>query len=268
LVDGEADRFPLSFTLTCLLLALGVAVFGVRRAYFGYFAGATIVVIVTALAVNIAHSMQGSRSSLARRIVEIEAGKPARPGSELADATRRVLRTVVPSLSGRATVLVVISCFALSATLLSAALKLPRFVETEAVLASWWLTLSVTLTVLLYRGFRMGDDYRFVVRKPSFVKAIKGTDSPSLRKLADLGVQGALDLEGCALLIVSIGTAILALSASWLLTELLFPLLFLVVYRLLHGALARVANDVHACAGDALRSVRWGVCWAAAYSVS
>ncbi|HEY2407596.1 MAG TPA: hypothetical protein VGI10_16420 [Polyangiaceae bacterium] len=71
---GEADRFPLSFTLTCLLLALGGAAFGIRRAYFGCFAGTTIVVVVVALAVNIAHSMRGSRSSLARQIVEMEAG--------------------------------------------------------------------------------------------------------------------------------------------------------------------------------------------------
>jgi hypothetical protein len=57
-----------------------------------------------------------------------------------------------------------------------------------------------------------------------------------------------------------------AVAASWLFVELIFPALFFVVYVLVRSALARVTNDEHACTGQLARAAGWALVWSSVYT--
>jgi hypothetical protein len=183
---------------------------------------------------------------------------------------RRVVQAVSPKLSGRATALVVL--LALLGASLSFPLALHRqpWLEIEAVLAAFWCILSLTIGVLLFRGFRLHDDLFFYA--PSFELARR-------RGQGDLGLDGCgiadlgcADAAGCdeggglvfaGLLVV--GVVVLATLLSWLVVEAILPLAFLAFYMVLMAALKRAARDRHDCQGQLRRALGWAMAWASVY---
>ena len=123
------------------------------------------------------------------------------------------------------------------------ALHLPHWVEAELVLSLWWAGWAAVLTTLLYRGFRLSDDH--VLAAPRF-------DWPSRRKTSEASgcdPVGCIDLGGWGEALLGALLLVVTFAASWLVVELVVPALFFLSYLLVRGALARVTNDDHACAG-------------------
>ncbi|MFS8067444.1 MAG: hypothetical protein ACMG6S_13870, partial [Byssovorax sp.] len=203
---------------------------------------------------------------------EIVMGK----GSPFRAQARRVLLAAAPRVSGQATALVVCASLVASAVLLPASLKLPRWIEAELVLALWWVILLGVLSVLLYRGFRIRDDFVYFApwNRPSSPPAdgkakVDGkakADGCGSLSLAD-GCSGGLDGEGClAVIVVGAGLAA-AFGAAWVAVELAMPVVFLVMYWAFMRAIGRVANDWHSCEGSLGKSLGWGALWATIYVV-
>lgn len=168
---------------------------------------------------------------------------------------RRLAQATTPRLSGRNVTLVVGAALLFSAVGLPLAVRLPGWLVLELVLLSWWAALTVTLSVLLYRGFRLEDDYWYRTPLTRLQRSTRG----------ELKLDGggcALDLNEVAFLFLALG---LVLLAAWLLIELALPTLFLLVYTLLLRALSSVSNDDHGCEGKLGRSLTWGALWAFAY---
>src|SRR5262249_10174101 len=105
-------------------------------------------------------------------------GAPARP------SLARRLR--LPRLSGKVSAAWLVCCFALTAVLIPMALRLPRWVEFEIVLAAWWAIWLAVLAGLLYTGRRVTDDHRLGEPRNWF-------SSGKARRLADKDQQPAPD---------------------------------------------------------------------------
>ncbi len=187
---------------------------------------------------------------------------------------RRVLMAASPRISGSATALVLLACFGASAVLLPATVRLPRWVEAELVLGVWWAIVSVVTTTLLYRGFRLRDDFVYFApwNRPSAPGEAKSSFRGSSKKsgswLDGLNpLDGLADAEGCLVLLAVLVFAGLALGAAWVLVELALPVVFFFMYALFMRAIGRVANDKHDCQGALSRSVLWGTFWATVYVV-
>ncbi|MEZ4410316.1 MAG: hypothetical protein R3A52_28125 [Polyangiales bacterium] len=243
--------------------------------------GAGVAALLTAA---IALSGVGTDPSVERR----EADEPAPEPSPVAApayraSARRVLLAAAPKVSGRATALVMLACFAAAAVLLPASLRLPRWVEAEAVLLAWWAIVGVTLTALLYRGFRLRDD---VVYFTPWNRPPADRDNPGVgNKLGDAlsgcgsggcdpgcGDIGGCGASGCGELGegLLVGAAVLvalavAFGAAWVLVEVALPLVFFLMFALFMRAIGRVANDRHGCEGSLPRALGWGLGWATVY---
>lgn len=188
---------------------------------------------------------------------------PLRDGPYRAPPARAVVRRVVhavsPRLSARTTALVMLGAFVLAALLVPGALRLPRWIEAELVLAAWWAIVGTTLTTLLYRGYRLEDDYaHFVTPRP---RRSSGSTSPDLGDLSGCGDAG----EGCVGAVAAIVLVVVLFGLSWLIVELVLPVVFLLAYGLFLRAIARVANDRHGCEGALGRALVRGWAWASLY---
>lgn len=185
---------------------------------------------------------------------------------------RKVLSHVAPRVSGTTTALVVGTAFLVSGVLLPTALKLPRWIETELVLTAWWVVLSAVLSFLLYRGYRLADDWVYFSPWDRPASADETKPSTPTAKSAKSGLDwgcsdgcSGIDGEG-ALVALVVGAALaLLLGAAWVLVEIAAPLVCLVVYALVLRAVGRVARDNHQCQGDLGRAVGWGLGWATLY---
>ncbi len=206
---------------------------------------------------------------------------PPPPGaSPYRASVRRVVLAASPRASATTTALVMLASFAASAVLLPASLHLPRWLEVEFVFGAWWTIVTATLSTLLYRNFRLRDDYVYFApwnrpAKPESSSDAKPAKSSSGSGCGDLGgCAGCGDLSGCgeagegALVVAAVAVALaVAFGAAWVLVELAMPMVFFVMYALFMRAIARVANDRHECEGELGRSVGWGALWATAYVV-
>ncbi len=179
----------------------------------------------------------------------------------------------VPMLSGRVTALSVLGAFVVAASVLPLALKLPAWVEVELVVSALFLLLWGTLAGLLYSGYRLREDHAIVLpwggsaaTRPA---AKNGGSSPG--KGCDPGCSGCgdvpVDAEGCGVIVVIALALGAALALSWLVLELLVPIVFYAAYELLVRSIGRVANDRHGCEGSLARSLGWGGLWAGIYTV-
>jgi hypothetical protein len=195
---------------------------------------------------------------------------------------RRVLLAVSPRISGKATALVIVVSLIAAAVLVPASVRLPRWIEAEMVLALWWLVLASTLFVLLYRGFRLRDDFVYFApwdrpSKPTMPAppATPGaTDTSKSSGRGDWfsgcsagdGCSG-VDGEGCVGAL-AVGAALaVAFGAAWIFVELALPLAFGLLYAVLMRAIRRAAIDRRGCAGDIAKSLGWAVVWATIYVV-
>jgi hypothetical protein len=184
---------------------------------------------------------------------------------------RRVLLAVSPRVSGKATALVVVASFAAAAALVPASVRLPRWIEAEMVLALWWLALAVTLFVLLYRGFRLRDDFVYFApwNRPSAPAAPSETNSGAgaWSSFGNGCSPFDLDGEGCVVALVVVVALVAAFGAAWVFVELAMPLAFWLLYAVLIRAIRRASIDRRGCAGDVARSLGWAVVWATVYVV-
>jgi hypothetical protein len=265
LIRNKKDRLPVSFALTALLLAAGFAVPAVRGGIINSSWAVLLVTVVALFVIGTVRSMHGETSLLSREIAEVKDGAPGRAKRRLGRLARRALESTLPSWSSRTTVLVLLAGFGLAALLLPAALKLPRFVETELVLVAWLGILWGSLAVILYSGARLGDDHLLRIRAPDFMSPKPWSPETEVALGAGEALAGVAG-EGCAILGTILAIGMLVIGASWLVVELLFPALFVVAYTLLRAALTRVTNDAHDCAGSVPRALAWGFLWSGIYT--
>lgn len=193
-----------------------------------------------------------------------ESAVPSGPARTAAHPYRARLRhmgmRVVPRVSGKIATLLGLLSMGLCAVLFPTLLKLPRWVEAEVVLGTWWATLALALAVLLYRGVHVADDFRF--RLKPFTSSSSKSGIGDLGGCADIG---GVDAEGCLLGLIVIAALVTLLGASFLIAEIVLPMMFMGCYWLLNRAIGRVANDRHGCQGKLGRATLWGALWATLY---
>jgi hypothetical protein len=279
----EASTRPqrrVSLAAAFLCFAWGGGLWLVRR--HGAWDESPVLVIVAAIAAPIlAYFIGASAKGAADQAVENrDPGEDAPPegafevrGSPYRAYARRAILAVSPRVSGKVTALIVGASLAATAVLLPVTLKLPRWIEAEIVLGAWWIIVSATLVVLLYRGFRLRDDLVYFLPWDRPAKS-EGSPAPKskgggwsvgdLSGCGDAGCSG-LDGEGCVGAIAVALALALAFGAAWVFVELAMPLAFVLTYWLFMRAIGRVANDRHGCDGDLVKSLGWGVLWATIY---
>jgi hypothetical protein len=127
----------------------------------------------------------------------------------------------------------------------------------------WWLAWALVLAWLLYTGRSVTDDHAMPPPRPRRL----------LDWLEHVGLDGGggeLSAEGCLESVVQglflLVAVILLALAAWLLVELAVPAVALVLYVVIRGMLAHVANDRHGCEGDLGRAIGWGGLWATVYT--
>ena len=176
--------------------------------------------------------------------------------------------------STRATVGLVLGCLAFTATALPFAFHLPRWVEAELVLAAWWVTWAIVLTVLAYRGRPLDESHRLELRgpfasspSPAVAVTVAAASAPPATpersrwyKWLDLG---SADAEGFLFLLVAAIVVGIALFAAWLVIELAAPAVFFLAYLGIARALGTTLASSHR--GDMVRSGLHGAAWATAY---
>ncbi|MDO9021122.1 MAG: B-box zinc finger protein [Deltaproteobacteria bacterium] len=270
-----------SLAVSFVGICAGALVFAERR--YHVWSSSPVEVVLGALAAvgiatAIALSGRGAQVTVENRDPEepVAEALPQRGASGYRVNARRLLLAAAPRLSGRSTALVLMACLAASAVLLPAAVRLPRWVEVELVLALWWVIVAGALTTLLYRGFRLRDDVVYftpwgrpalVEHGPGVAARPRGSSwADRLPSGCDPGCDGCSgDGEGLLVMLALAVVLGLALGAAWVLVELALPLVFFLMYWLFMRAIGRVANDRHGCEGSLARALGWGLGWATLY---
>lgn len=237
-----------------------------REATVAFWVSFAIIIAIIAGVLAFRKDQRSHGRTIAARLPDDEPAfdADARVGHPYRRRLVRAAKLLAPPVSGRSTTLIVALCLALPALALPAALGLPRWLEAEIVLASWWLVWASALSLLLFRGFRLSHDY--VLRAPRSPLEL-GSGSSSGSGCGDIG-SGCSDPgcgEGIVVVLLAAVAAVVTLAAAWLLVELVVPALFFLAYILVRGALARVANDDHGCEHIFFRAVGWGALWATVY---
>lgn len=150
----------------------------------------------------------------------------------------------------------ILAALVVTAAAVPFALHLPRWMEAELVVGSWWTIWSIVLGVLAYRGTKIADDHRPGASRVTGLNR----DTPKWAWLLEL----APDVDSCLIGIVVLAVVGVALLGAWLVVELVAPAVFIVAYRGVVRALAKAhrANT----RGDAVRSALSGMGWAAAFT--
>jgi hypothetical protein len=192
----------------------------------------------------------------------------AKVGHRYRAAFRNASRIVASPLSGVWTATLLLACMVVVSVAVPGLLHRPRWIEAELVIAAWWAIWTVTLSVLLYRGWRLSDDHVLAPPRVPWDRSQKDGKSDVLTDAVSWGCDpiGCGALAGCGetAFVVTLVAAIL--GAVWLMVELALPGLFFLAYYLVRTSLARVANDHHDCESQLGRAVVWGMVWASAYA--
>lgn len=189
----------------------------------------------------------------------------------MAVARERVVagaRRVLSPISASWTVVAILACSVLTATALPPLFAMPRWLEIEVVLGTWWIVWAVVLGVLAHRGQPLDRDFSLGFSKPSAnttrAHARAPAAEPSQFRLRWLDVLGcASDGEGLVLFVVGAVIVGLAIVASTIVVDFAAPLLFLVAFTGVQIALRRSLAANHR--GQKLRSAAHGVAWATCY---
>jgi hypothetical protein len=140
------------------------------------------------------------------------------------------------------------------------ALKLPTWIKAEVVLAVWWAIWCIALTLFLYNGWLVTHDFQtptFPLTALKYDSNARGSDNFFWSPFADYSaILGCLALLG---LIV-----VLPLFLVFLVEAAVF--LAFLMYLLIRGMLAQVANSRLRCRGQLGRSFAFGVLWATLYT--
>lgn len=177
---------------------------------------------------------------------------------------RLLQRARLPLVSGKASAAILLLCLGATALwIVPLARRFSPWIDVEIVLGLWWIVWAVTLVRLLYSGRRLSDDHTLSAPR-SWFSTGKSSSSSSAWDWFSIPLEGCA-VEGCATALAVVAVIALALFGLWLMIEVVIPTLAFVMYFLVRGMLARVANDEHHCEGDLLRSVGWGGLWATVY---
>jgi hypothetical protein len=266
LSTGPASRWP--FAVAFLGFALAICAAGARATQSWLLWGGTIVLaLLIAVGIGLYSPKREPerRADIRERDLELGVSPELLEFAAHPYRTRiaRAARRVVP-LSGRSTALVMAGAFVASGVALPLGLKLPHWVELELVLASWWLGIFVLLAALLYRNLRLAEDHR--LKLSGLSSAFEGSgEKKSGWKRTDLPTVGSADAGGCGEVLVIGGVLVVALSAAWVLVELVLPVLFFLFYYFVVKAIGRVARDHHGCERNLGRSLFWGATWSTLY---
>lgn len=154
----------------------------------------------------------------------------------------------------------VLAALAFTAAAVPFALHLPSWIEIELVIGSWWVTWSIVLAVIAYRGAHVVDDHR----PGASGKAVALDEAAPAKPKWSWLLEGLSDPEGCLIALVVLAVVGIAMLGAWLVVELAAPAVFIVAYRCVVRALAkaRAAN----ARGDAPRAALTGMGWAALYT--
>ena len=268
-IQEQRDPLPVAFAVT--LLALGVAgpTWALRNQWLdqgeALLVGAGAVVAALFLLVR-AMGRHGPGPLSPRVQLREPQAEPPAPTRRMRyrDTARRLTRRMVAPVSGRGTVLLLVVCFAASATLVPWSLRLAPWLEAEAAVAACWLVLAVTLATFLHRGARVADDH-FYRTPPPTPRA--GTSEPTRNGWLDgcSSLDGCGNADGCGEAVVLVVALAVIAGIAFLVVEFLFPALFLLLYTVLRRAVARVANDDHECQGNLGRALLWGAAWSLLY---
>jgi hypothetical protein len=172
-------------------------------------------------------------------------------------------RTRLLRLSGKWSAALLVACFVLTAVLIPRALRLPRWVAFEIVLAAWWAIWLGVLTWLLHTGRRVADDHQLREPRNWFASEKREQKKDPDSAWWD-GFWWGWWFDDEALLIL-VGLVLLV-GLVWVLFELAIPLLLFLLYFITRGMLARVVNDRHHCRGRPARALGWALIWATLYT--
>ncbi len=202
-------------------------------------------------------------------VVCIDCGFDKRKGRRLRTSVRRAL--CLPRVSGVSSFVVLLLCMAVTALVVPMALKLPVWIEAEVVLAAWWAIWCAALSLFLYKGWLVSHDFQ----KPAFSYPMTSSSRATTRDGYNRGWWdgfywlsipdfdgGEGFIAGCLILIVLI---IVLPFLLVFLVEAAVTLAF-VMYLLIRGMLAQVANSRHGCRAHLGRSFGFGVLWATLYT--
>jgi hypothetical protein len=192
----------------------------------------------------------------------------ARVGHPYRTAFRNASRIVASPVSGVWTATLLLFCMVVVSIVVPGLLHRPRWIEAEMVIAAWWTIWTVTLSVLLYRGWRLSDDHVLAPPRVPWDRSRKGSKSEALNDALSGGCDliGCGDLAGCGETAFVLALVAAILGAVWLMVELAVPALFFLIYFLVRTSLARVANDHHDCESHLGRAFGWGLVWASVYA--
>jgi hypothetical protein len=159
--------------------------------------------------------------------------------------------------------------FGAAAILFPKLMSLQPWVEAEVVLGVWWAVFATVLAVLLYRGYRLKDDYLFVEPWKRFGGKSSTSSSGARRGVESLsgcdGCGSGLDGEGVLVVVVAVVAVGVLLGGAWVVAELALPIVLFVGYATITRALTQVAHDRHGCEGELLKAGAWGALWSAIY---
>jgi hypothetical protein len=266
--DLHRERRRTSLAVTFVVLACGLSfLFAQKTGEVGIavFAGVSAVILGGA-------GWLTTRSARPPNVREREPDEAPLGDEALAPAAhpyrgrlRRAALAAAPRVSATAVVGIVLASLGLAAVAAPAALDLPRWIEAEVAVGIFTLLFAGVLATLLYRGYRLKDDFTYFApwnRAP--VGAGKSSHGSS-KSGCDFGAAGCElgAVEGIGVILL-LGVALLG---AFLLVELVVPVAFLVFYGLIVRAIGAVAHDRHDCKDDLVRSVGWGLAWSALFSL-
>lgn len=180
---------------------------------------------------------------------------------------RKLIESIrLPQVSGKASALWLIGCFALTALLVPMTVRLPLWIDFEIVVAVWWCVWAGILSRMLYLGWRISDDHRLGQSLAWFSSGERGGRSRSSGGWLSWLDVPTFDLEGCAW-VLAIGAALfIAASLIWFVVEIALPVVAFLLYCVVRGMLAKVLNDEHGCRGNFARALGYGLLWATIYT--
>jgi hypothetical protein len=185
-------------------------------------------------------------------------------GVEVPVRRRSLVKKVrLPRLSGKASAAWLVVCFGLTAALIPMALRLPRWVAFEIVVAVWWGIWLGVLTLILYKGHRVADDHQLHEPRMWF-----SWEKPKPQRDADSAwwdgfFWGWLWADDAILIVIGL---FVLLGAAWLLIEIAIPVILFLLYFVARGMLAQVVNTRSHCAGRLGRALACAFLWATVYT--
>jgi hypothetical protein len=172
---------------------------------------------------------------------------------------------VASPVSGAKTAAIVALSMVLVGLAVPSVLNLPSLVEVELVVACWWLLWGGVGTVLLYRSFRVADDHVLARPRLPWAGDLFGKNLWEQQSRADGSCLGCSGCFPSFELLVPFVILVVAFGLSWLMVEVVLPLVFFLVYLSVRAGLSAIANDDHDCQGHLGRALGWGFLWASVF---